>query len=282
MNLSEKYPFTIVEQLDTDLWVVEEMGSNMFIIRGTEKVLLIDTAYGLTDIRALIRDLCGDLPVVVINSHEHGDHNSGNNQFDTVHVGRFGEPFSHEPMTEEGKKHLYEFVGWRFTGLPFDYEKWCPGPAEHVEPVQEGDVLSIGGYTFKVIETPGHSLGEIALFEESKRWLFTGDSVLTWEVWGQLKTSAALRYYAESLEKLAAYEARTDRVFPAHSVEERPADCGRFELPPRVLSVYARGTREIVDGIRTGRPYEEKNPMFAGCRYELFDIGGMAYDPERI
>ena len=105
---------------------------------------------------------------------------------------------------------------------------------------------------------------------------------MTWEVWGQLSNSSALRIYAQSLEKLAGYEDRVDYVFPAHSMEKRPEGYGRYWLPPSILSIYAKGTRAIVEGKLQGRPYTEINPRFTEAEYVHFEVGGMAYDPKRI
>jgi len=277
MQQKLKLPFASVTQLAEDLWVLEELGSNIFIVKGTERVLILDTAYGLTDLKAAAKALCGDLPVLLVNSHAHPDHNAGNIQFDRVYVGRYDEPNSHKIYTPEDKAHLIAFMGDRLKNYPFDADAWQPGPAPQAEPLTEGDVLDIGGLQFTVLETPGHTLGSIALFEPNKRWLFTGDTVLTWEVWGQLANSAALRIYAQSLDHMAEYADRVDAVFPAHTTAGTP-----YILPPRVLQIYAEGTRRIVKGKVTGRPYTEINPRFDYAEYVHFEIGGMAYDPKRI
>ena len=261
---------------------MEELGSNIFIVKGDEKVLVLDTAYGLTDIKGAVKALCGDLPVICVNSHEHGDHNGGNNQFDTVYVGRFGEPASRKQMTEEDKKGRCAFMGDKLNSYPFEYDAWTPGPAEHIEPVKEGDVFDLGGIRLTAIETPGHSAGALALFEETRGWLFTGDTMLEWEVWGQLAGSLALRCYLDSLDKLAGLKDKVRYVIPSHSVAGEPGNIKRFLLTPEILSVYADGTRRIVNGETVGRPYEEKNPRFSSCRYVNFEIGGMAFDPRRI
>lgn len=277
MQKEFKLPFAAVTQLAENLWVLDELGSNIFVIRGTKRVLVLDTAYGLTDLRAAVRALCGDLPVILVNSHAHPDHNAGNAQFDTAYVGRYDEPASHKIYTQADRDHLIAFMGDRLNAYPFDADAWQPGPSPKVVPLTEGDVLDLGDLQFTVLETPGHSLGSIALFEPNRRWIFTGDTVLTWEVWGQLANSAALRIYAQSLEHLADYADRVDAVFPAHTTWGTP-----YNLPPRVLTVYAEGTRAIVNGTLVGRPYAEKNPRFDYAEYALFEIGGMAYDPKRI
>ena len=278
----KRFPFAPAEQLAKNLWILDEMGSNVFLVKGEDKVLVIDTSYGLTDLKAVVQELYGDMPITVVNTHAHPDHNAGNSRFDSVGVGRYDEPNSHTVYDAAGKAHLIAFMGDRLNECPFDESKWHPGPAPRIEPLSEGDVIDIGGLQFTVIETPGHTLGSIALYEPTKRWLFTGDTVLTWEVWGQLVNSAALRIYAQSLDKLASYEDKVDYVFPAHAMEKRPAGYGRYWLPPSILSIYAKGTRAIVDGQVEGRPYTEINPRFTEAKYVHFEVGGMAYDPKRI
>lgn len=278
----KQFPFARAKQLEEDLWVLDEMGSFVFLVKGKEKVLVLDTSYGLSDIKGVIAELFGDMPAVLVNTHAHGDHNGGNSQFDTAFVGRFDEPNSHTVYDAAGKAGLVAFLGDRVKGYPFDENAWHPGASKHVVPLSEGDVIDIGGLCFTVIETPGHTLGSVALFEPAKRWLFTGDTVLTWEVWGQLSNSAALRVYAQSLEKLASYADKVDVVFPAHGSEEPPQGYEQYRLPPSILSVYAEGMRAIVEGKVQGRPYTEINPRFTEAEYVHFEVGGMAYDPKRI
>ncbi|MDD3244068.1 MAG: MBL fold metallo-hydrolase [Eubacteriales bacterium] len=273
--------YITVYPLEENVWALDELSrTTMFVVKGSEKALLLDTGFGLSDLTPIVRSLCGDLPITVVNTHAHGDHNSGNNQFDSVCVGRFDEPASHA-LHMDGKAGLREFLCDSLDET-FDAQAWNPGPAPHVEPLQEGDTLSLGNYVFTVLEVPGHSIGSIALYEPTQGWLFTGDMVLTWEVWGQLKDSAALRCYAQSLEKMAALAPRLRKVFPAHGASALPAGQGRHWLTPDILGIYARGTRRIVLGEDPGQPYD--NPRFAGMgmRVSLFSCGGMAYDPRRI
>ena len=91
---------------------------------------------------------------------------------------------------------------------------------------------------------------------------------MTWEVWGQLGISSALRVYADSLERLAALEDLT-WVYPAHAADDPPEGYERYRLPPELLRIYAEGTRRIVDGKEQEGLYRE-NPAFCGMRYVLF------------
>ena len=66
-------------------------------------------------------------------------------------------------------------------------------------------------------------------------------------------------------------------MFPAHWVD--PCGFPPYQLPPRILSLYAQGTARIVSGEDKGVPYP-----FGGkpMRCAFFEIGGMVYDPTRI
>jgi len=46
--------------------------------------------------------------------------------------------------------------------------------------VKDGDIISVGNVSLKVIHTPGHSPGGISLY--SPGYVFTGDTLL-WKLW---------------------------------------------------------------------------------------------------
>lgn len=275
-----------IKQLRDNIWALDEVNKTvMYVVNGSEKALLVDTGFGLSDLKKTVRDLCGDKEIVVVNSHGHPDHDYGNNQFETVYAGRFDEPFMHKEMSAEESEMLVGMFFADFLNKGGKIEKWTPGPAPKVLPLQDGDIIDLGNYQFQVIEIPGHSLGSIALFEENEGWLFTGDSMLTWEVWGQLEESAALSVYRDSMRKLQKIESKVSTVFPAHWIPERAsADMKPYELPPRVITVYAEGIQNTLDGKLEWKDYlfglgkAEKKMMKAS----YFEIGSIAFDPKRL
>lgn len=289
---------TKVIKLREDLWALDEAGKTvMYVINGRKKALLIDTGLGLTDLKETVKALCSDgqmqkegmkdKEILVVNTHGHGDHISGNNQFDRVYMGRFDEPDGHSQMEPEEKERMSaSFLGEYFRNGGV-LEDWNPGPALQVIPVSEGDAFDLGNYVLRVLETPGHSLGSITLFEEKQGWMFTGDLILTWEVWGQLPRSSALSVYGDSISRLAALQDQVTAVFPAHWDENlNPLKLApAYELPPRVLSVYADGIRSILEGRAEAVDYPfpamlgGEGPVMK-CVY--FEIGGMVYDPSRM
>ena len=59
-----------------DLW--------MYVINGPEKVMIVDTGFGVGDLKGLVQHLVGskDKEIFVANTHHHYDHAYGNAQFD--------------------------------------------------------------------------------------------------------------------------------------------------------------------------------------------------------
>ena len=68
------------------VWHIRDsQGGVMYLIAGKERALLVDTGWGSGDLPAHIATLT-TLPLLVVNTHGHRDHTSGNGQFAEVHI----------------------------------------------------------------------------------------------------------------------------------------------------------------------------------------------------
>jgi len=77
----------------------------MYLTIGPEKAMLVDTAYGLGDLKGLVDQLTGGKPLIVVNTHEHYDHAYGNCRFDKV--------YCHEslvPELENQNEHMWDYL----------------------------------------------------------------------------------------------------------------------------------------------------------------------------
>ena len=75
----------------------------------------------------------------------------------------------------------------------------------------------MGEYSFRVIETPGHSPGHLCLYEDNKKILVSGDHILfditpNITCWAELENP--LKAYLESLEKVSTLD--VNLVLPGH------------------------------------------------------------------
>lgn len=64
----------------------------MHLICGECGALLLDTGYGIGNLKSVIEQLT-DKPVSVFNTHWHGDHTGGNSQFENVYMHEFDIPY---------------------------------------------------------------------------------------------------------------------------------------------------------------------------------------------
>lgn len=86
-----------------------------------------------------------------------------------------------------------------------------------VDYVTDGDVLQYGGYQLQVIAMPGHTPGQLCLYESNKKILFSADHILfditpNITFWPTMED--ALKIYLDGLRKIDAYEVKL--ALPSH------------------------------------------------------------------
>jgi glyoxylase-like metal-dependent hydrolase (beta-lactamase superfamily II) len=213
--------------------------------------LLIDTGCAHTA-RELADHMSGTRVDTILNTHTHEDHIGANGLLQRRHPGLDilahprGVPVLNDPR---GRQPLrpYQRVMW---GWPL------PSVGR---PVDDGEVLEIGGHHFLPIHTPGHSDDHLCFFEPDRRWLFTGDLFvggreralrLDFDIWAIIG----------SLKKISALQ--IDVMFPGSArVRQKPEAEIRAkidyleEFGGKVLDLRRRGAgpRQIVRQLCGGR-----------------------------
>jgi len=123
--------------------------------------LLIDTGCSYTS-KELVAFLKGKDVRQAVNTHFHEDHVGGNREImEALGIEFYAHPESVPLIAERPRLYPYQEMVWGY-----------PEPSS-VRPVP--DLVRTDRYAFRIIETPGHSAGHIALAELSKGWFFTGD-----------------------------------------------------------------------------------------------------------
>lgn len=158
-----------------------------YLVEGSEKALLLDTGFGIGDIKTYVESLT-DKPLYVVNSHLHPDHSGGNPQFPVIYIGENEvpneEPFTFPPQAIPGGKYCDEVLnapGFRFKRIPDGYQ------------------FDLGGRVLTVYEVPGHTTGCIALHDSATNLILSGDSLLKRVL---LFTEKPLSLYISSLQRL--------------------------------------------------------------------------------
>ncbi len=170
----------------------------IWLVEGRDSALLIDTGLGVGDLRAEVEALT-TLPYRVVNTHGHGDHSGGNYAFERV--------FMHKnalPCAEIALEMTQMFASDEEIAA---IRKRMEEHPTAVEFVAEGDVFDLGGRRLEVLETPGHTPGDITLFDRENGLLFSGDCMLkAMDVLLVVPQTVSVACYAESMHKLAALQ----------------------------------------------------------------------------
>lgn len=240
---------------------------NSYFIRGVGggKNLLIDTGFRREECREALfgglRELGADLQKTdVFLTHLHSDHTGLAPELGEagcrVFMGRVDRDLllHNERISWRSRQERLTHEGMPAPELEALFTKnpaviYAPGPFDS-EPVDEGDVLSYGGYDFEAISTPGHTPGQMCLYDAKSRVMILGDHVLfditpnivSWET-----MEDSLGTYLESLRKIAIYDVEVP--LPAHrtthgmTVPERVRQLtGHHEARlAETLAIVARG-----------------------------------------
>ncbi len=228
----------MIEEISANLYKIEIPlpGSplkaiNSYVIKNRERNLIIDTGWNqevcMQAMQAGLKELGVDTKKTdFFITHLHADHfglvsyldtDTSKIYFNQPDANRFKSGFRLDAFLNfarlngypenELQKALQSHPGLKFRAkesLTF-----------HI--LKEGDIVSIGDYGFKCIETPGHTWGHMCLYEPDRKIFVSGDHILNditpniqlWsDEWNPLKE------YLASLDRV--YQLDIDLVLPGH------------------------------------------------------------------
>ena len=118
-------------------------------------------------------------------------------------------------------EHELKAVSDKHPAAQFDL-RWVP----KVRVLDDGDVLKIGGYHFRCVATPGHTVGHTCLHEPTRKILLAGDHILmdiTPNIVCWSNEEDPLRLFLASLDKVE--KLKVNLVLPGHRrLIDRPRD----------------------------------------------------------
>lgn len=184
-------------------WVVD-IGAVCFcyLLVGEEKALVIDTGMGKGNLREFLETIT-DKPMMVVNTHGHGDHTLWNGVFDEVYM-------HHNALVDVNYGKNSESKNPMERNVP-DYNPIG---------IDEGYVFKLGGRDIKVFHTPCHSPGDLMFIDTKERLLFTGDNLEVGQVlifYGNDKIGGTVKRHHEILKKMEEHYDEFDFICPAHN-----------------------------------------------------------------
>ncbi len=221
--------YEIVE-VNENTWRIEDGGHvRFFLLTGKEKALMIDSGMNVENVKKIAQSLT-DLPIELLITHGDRDHTGGNSEFDTFYMN-----------SAEASNY---FAGHTGCG---DYI-----------PVDDKDIIDLGGRPLEIISLAGHTPGSIAVLDINGKMLFSGDPIQDGTIF-MFGVQREYHAYLKSLRKLDRYRDRFDIIFPSH---------GSAEVKPELIDKLYDAMLDIKAG-----KYVPETANFHGTEVNCYDVG---------
>lgn len=226
----------IVTQIDSATWQFTEqlLGEKVYcyLLVGTERALIIDTAYGFTDIAGAIRSITA-LPLLVVNTHGHFDHITGNYCFGAAYLSEKDfELYQRHTRLASLEETLAYIAGGGLKGkaavlaLRPKLKRMLAHAIPDPVPLPECGFFELGNRKVEILETPGHTQGSISLLDTKNGWLFSGDTCGDEGMLLHFPEATSVRSFHQTIRdisKLVA-EGKITRNYPSHQTSPAPLE----------------------------------------------------------
>lgn len=277
-------PFVEVYDLREDIIGIyteslDGMGDSwIFLINGPEKALLIDTSFGLGDLKGLVHELIGNKPYYVANTHSHFDHAYGNYQFDRVYCHEYEAPKLLANMNDKVWDYLFDENG---NGKWYDFkrEDLCKFKEYEVVGVPDGYTFDLGGgHEVELVFLPGHSDGHCGFLDKKNRIFFPGDDCCVGAIGIGRQPNTPYNKYAtveafyKELQKITARVSEYDSLFPSH---------GPVETGPVMLFSAMEACKAVLDDPSC---YDMRKESPRGIQFGkmIFESGYLSYGKNSV
>jgi len=252
----------------TRLWepaAHELIQANVYFVKGRDCDLLVDAGLGLTSLRDELDDAgLIDKPLVAVATHADYDHIGSLHEFadrriheeDAEHLAQ-GDPLVLFPaefpddFLNSLARHGMEIPELLIDAAPeegFDPERAGVPASPPTSTLAEGDAISLGDRSFTVLHLPGHSPGEIGLWDPDSGTLFAGDAVYRGALLDEAIPGADIQAYLQTMRRLRDLPVTV--VYPGH---ETPLDREEMiEIIDSYLALRDPGGPDAAESAATG------------------------------
>ena len=190
--------------------IMTPYGVWMYLIEGKKRAALIDTGYGVGDLKSYIDSLT-HLPYFVICTHGHVDHASGTGQFDKVYLN----PKDFELERRHTIANTRKQFALNLSGIEPAENDLISQRTQPYLPLRDGMVFDLGSLTLEAIEVSGHTPGCTCILIEEMRLLILGDACNS-RSFMFFPEATKISNLLKSLKKLNSYTDKFDHVIFFH------------------------------------------------------------------
>jgi len=163
-------------------------------------------------------------PVHLIATHGHLDHNFGN-AFIFSEYGLKVEVCSEDDyLIEHMPEQAFDLFGMQIEEAQPEVGRW----------LKNGDTITFGSHTLKVLQTPGHTPGSALLYCEDEHTVFSGDTLFRMSIGRTDFDGGSWQQMENSLKNIVARLPKETIVLSGHGPQSTIAD----EL---IYNPYLRG-----------------------------------------
>lgn len=202
--------------------ILTAFGDCVYLAVGSKRAALFDTGYGLGDLRSVVEDLAGGLPVCVVLTHGHVDHVGGASQFEDVRMSAIDTPVAREHAAIDFRlDFLSKTLPQALAAAQLSREDFLEPKPLPYGLIADGDVLDLGGVEIVIHAVPGHTPGMLVPVVREDRVAIFGDAC------GEntllcFPESLPVRCYHKSLVGLKQHEDEWDTVVRNHGTHWSP------------------------------------------------------------
>jgi hydroxyacylglutathione hydrolase len=182
--------------------VVGSLSANCYVVGAAEtgEGMVIDPGGSAEEIKRAITDSSLEIEIIVL-THGHSDHIAALRDIQ-------------DRTGAEVAIHAAD-ADFLETSSQFGISYRTPHPPDRL--LHEGDTIDIGGMSFTVIHTPGHTPGSICLLSGNK--VFTGDTLFHKGIGTTLMPGSSRRQLLESIQTRLMVLPDETIVYPGHGRE---------------------------------------------------------------
>jgi len=173
-----------VRHIDADITFIDEpfikefYRCNIWHVRGRDKDMLVDSGMGVVSLRTHV-PVVTEKACIAVASHTHFDHIGCHHEFDErlVHPAEADIMATPTRRNTSADDYVTDDIFTRLPPAPYSSTEYTVAEAPATRLINDGDVIDLGDRVFEVLHTPGHSVGEIMLWEADTGILFSGDMI---------------------------------------------------------------------------------------------------------
>ncbi len=224
-----------------NVYMLQGRGGNIGVSVGEDGVLMVDDQFAplAEKIKAAIKELGGDSPKFILNTHYHGDHTGGNSEFSAE-----GTIVAHANV----RKRLTTEQERRGQVVP-------PKPKEAWPVITFDESLSIhfNGEEIKVIHYPsGHTDGDAVIYFTGANVVHMGDDFFAGRFpYVDLGSGGSVKGLINNIEKVVS-EVPTDvKIIPGHGALSTVDDLKNY------LEMLKETTKAVTQKMNDGKSLDE-------------------------